>query len=249
MNTYLNILHPAVGEILHPQRWLSQSSSASHLALPAFHQPGGRQSPFGLSHRQDRHQGLSLWSYSSLWAGGYCPGPVLQHRPLWVHCHPATDTIFPGNPTAPVDTGARRGRDLDPGTSSTCSSCTRGRGSPEASDAATRRGPHRTTRRTTPSAAGASTSAAGPSAAAPTSYIAEQLAAISRQNEQILAGQKHSNARLDREREGHCRIISAQHYMMSYWDMDPAVVSYPWEASTGHEDFNPPPAGDGGNEN
>ncbi|CAL1382551.1 unnamed protein product [Linum trigynum] len=87
---------------------------------------------------------------------------------------------------------------------------------PEASDAAARRTTRRTNRRTTPSAAGASTSAAGPSAAAPTSYIAEQLAALSRQNEQILAGQEHINAQLDRERDGRRRIISAQHYMMSY---------------------------------
>ncbi|CAL1368855.1 unnamed protein product [Linum trigynum] len=117
---------------------------------------------------------------------------------------------------------------------------------PEASDAAARQTTHR--RRNTPSAPGTSTFAAGPSAAAPTTYIAEQLAAISRQNEQILAGQEHFNARLDREREGRRRIISAQHYMMSYRDMDPAAVSYPWEESPGHEDYYPPPAGDGGDE-
>ncbi|CAL1354321.1 unnamed protein product [Linum trigynum] len=126
---------------------------------------------------------------------------------------------------------------------------TEGEDLPESSDAATRRTISRTNRRTTPSAAGASTSAAGPSAAAPTSYIAEQLAALSCQNEQILAGQEHINARLDRERKVWCRIISAQHYMMSYLDMDPAAVSYPWEASPGHEDFYPPPTGDGGDEN
>ncbi|CAL1394508.1 unnamed protein product [Linum trigynum] len=117
---------------------------------------------------------------------------------------------------------------------------------PEASAAAASRAKRR--RRNTPSAPDASTSAAGPSAAAPTTYIAEQLAALSRQNEHILLGQEHLNARLDREREGRRRIISAQHYMMSYWNMDPAAVSYPWEASPGHEDNYPPPTGDGGDE-
>ncbi|CAL1382252.1 unnamed protein product [Linum trigynum] len=190
-------------------------------------------------HRQDGRQGFSLWSCSGLWAGSHCPGPVLQHRPLRVHCHPPTPTPFS------KDTLRRQLillRDGDVtwirGLPRPVPRAPEAEDIPEASDVAARRTTRWTNRRTTPSAASASTSAAGQFAAAPTSYIAEQLASISRQNEHILAGQEHINARLDRE-----------HYMMSYWNMDHADVSYPWEASSGHEDFYPHRTGDGGDEN
>ncbi|CAL1402157.1 unnamed protein product [Linum trigynum] len=76
--------------------------------------------------------------------------------------------------------------------------------------------------------------------------ISDQLAAISQQNDRILAGQELLHTRLDRERDRGRRILSGQHYIMSYLGLDPNAVHYPFVQSPGFVDEYPPPTGDGG---
>ncbi|CAI0431475.1 unnamed protein product, partial [Linum tenue] len=72
------------------------------------------------------------------------------------------------------------------------------------------------------------------------SSIADQLAAIAQQNERILAGQESIHPRLDRERDRGRRLMSGQHYIMSYLGLDPNSVHYPFVPSLGYEDEYPP---------
>ncbi|CAL1411049.1 unnamed protein product [Linum trigynum] len=76
--------------------------------------------------------------------------------------------------------------------------------------------------------------------------ISDQLAAIAQQNERILDGQERIHTRLDRERDRGRRLMSRQHYIMSYLGLDPNAVHYPFVQSPGFEDEYPPPTGDGG---
>ncbi|CAL1354723.1 unnamed protein product [Linum trigynum] len=76
--------------------------------------------------------------------------------------------------------------------------------------------------------------------------ISDQLAAISQQNERILAGQERIHTHLDRERDRGRRLMSGQHYIMSYLGLDPNAVHYPFVQSPGFEDEYPPTAGDSG---
>ncbi|CAL1360058.1 unnamed protein product [Linum trigynum] len=76
--------------------------------------------------------------------------------------------------------------------------------------------------------------------------ISDQLAAISQQNERLLAGHELLHTRLDRERDRGRRILSGQHYIMSYLGLDPSAVHYPFVQSPRFEDEYPPPTGDGG---
>ncbi|CAL1389656.1 unnamed protein product [Linum trigynum] len=75
--------------------------------------------------------------------------------------------------------------------------------------------------------------------------ISDQLAAISQQNERILAGQERSHTRLDRKQDRGRRLMSGQHYIMSYLGLDPNAVHYSFVQSPGFEDEYPPPTGDG----
>ncbi|CAL1407178.1 unnamed protein product [Linum trigynum] len=118
----------------------------------------------------------------------------------------------------------------------------------ESSAAGGRRVPRRVPRRaqapTSPSPAPRSPSAGPPPLVVVP--ISDQLAAISQQNERILAGQERIHARLDRERDRGRRLMSGQHYIMSYLGLDPNAVHYPFVQSPGFEDEYPPPTGDGG---
>ncbi|CAL1371293.1 unnamed protein product [Linum trigynum] len=118
----------------------------------------------------------------------------------------------------------------------------------ESSAAGGRRVPRRVPRRaqapTSPSPAPRSPSAGPPPPVVVP--ISDQLAAISQQNDRILAGQERIHARLDRERDRGRRLMSGQHYIMSYLGLDPNAVHYPFVQSPGFEDEYPPPTGDGG---
>ncbi|CAL1353708.1 unnamed protein product [Linum trigynum] len=119
---------------------------------------------------------------------------------------------------------------------------------PESSAAGGRRVPRRAIRRdqapVSPSPAPRSPSPGSPPPVVVP--IFDQLAAIAQQNERILAGQERIHTRLDRERDRGRRLMSGQHYIMSYLGLDPNAVHYPFVQSPGFEDEYPPPTGDGG---
>ncbi|CAL1359193.1 unnamed protein product [Linum trigynum] len=54
------------------------------------------------------------------------------------------------------------------------------------------------------------------------------------------------HTRLDRERDRERRLMSGQHYIMSYMGLDPNAVHYRFVQSPGYEDEYPPPTEDGG---
>ncbi|CAL1402648.1 unnamed protein product [Linum trigynum] len=118
---------------------------------------------------------------------------------------------------------------------------------PESSAAGGRRVPRCTVRRAqtpaSPSAAPRSPTSGSP---APVVPISDQLGAIAQQNERILVGQASIHTRLDRERDRGHRLMSVQHYIMSYLGLDPNAVHYPFVQSPGYEDEYPPPTDDGG---
>ncbi|CAL1382873.1 unnamed protein product [Linum trigynum] len=119
---------------------------------------------------------------------------------------------------------------------------------PESSAAGGRRVPRRAVRRAQ-APASPSPASRSPSPGSPPPVvvpISDQLAAIAQKNERILAGQERIHTRLDRERDRGCRLMSGQHYIMSYLGLDPNEVHYPFVQSPGFEDEYPPPTGDGG---